>query len=415
MTTRTYWPAVAAALATGALAATYIGKLPPALPALTHEFGLSLLAAAWVVSILSVIGASCGVFIGLLADRLGALGFTLAGCAALIAGAVVGASAESGGILLASRVVEGTGFLAVTVAAPALIFSAAAPTDRKLALGIWSLYMSSGMALVVLLAPLVLAAADWRALWLALAVLTAVAAAVLWLLREQFGRPPATRPKLAEIAGGLRHPGAWWTGVAMLFYAGQWVAIMVWLPTFLVERRSASLYVAAALTALVIAMNMPGNLSAIWLLQRNARRGTLISAGALAIGVCSVGIFSAAAPDWLRFASCLGLSYFGSMIPAAAMTAPQAYARTPSQVGTIQGLIQQLSSAGMLGGPPLVAAVAAATGQWERALPVLLAAAAAVFGCGQMINRGEPRPASRRLRPAPQADAAQPRSAADSR
>ncbi|MDO8375257.1 MAG: MFS transporter [Pseudomonadota bacterium] len=388
---RTPWLAVAAALATGVLAATYIGKLAPALPSLVHEFGLSRLTAGWVVSIISVLGAACGLVAGLLAGRLSAFRFTLAGCGALACGAVLGVLADGSAWLLASRVLEGAGFLAVTVAAPALIFAAAVPADRKLALGVWGVYMACGMALVVLFAPLVLAVAHWRALWLAIATLTGASALALWLLRGHFPQPSAAPPTFAEIAGGLRHAGAWWTAVAMMFYAGQWTAVMIWLPTFLVERRSASLVVAAALTALVIAMNAPGNLAGTWLQRRNARRGTLISAGALAIALCSVGIFSDGAPDGLRYASCLALSFFGSLIPAAAMTAPQAYARSPSQVATIQGLVQQLSSVGMLCGPPAMAALVAATGQWERVLPVLVLAAAAAFVCGLMVNRNENR------------------------
>ena len=68
---RTSWPAVVAALATGVLAATYVGKLPPALPALSEELGLSLVAAGWIVSIFSVIGARVCLFVGFLVDRPG--------------------------------------------------------------------------------------------------------------------------------------------------------------------------------------------------------------------------------------------------------------------------------------------------------------------------------------------------------
>lgn len=391
ITHRTAWIGVAAALASGVLAATYAGKFLPALPAIKQEFGLSLIAAGWVVSIFSVVAVAGGVFIGLAADRFGALRSSLAGCVLLAIGGVAGAAANGSAALLVSRVLEGAGFLVVSVAAPALIFAASAPADRRLGLGIWSAYMGTGMALVVLAAPIVIAAAGWRSLWIAIAALTLASAAALWLLRERFPRPPAQRPKLADVSAGLRHAGAWWTAASMTFYAGQWMAVMVWLPSFLVERRSVSLLESAALTALVIGVNVPGNLTGTWLLQRHARRGAVISAGGVLMALCSLGIFSAAAPDWLRFASCLGLSYFGGIIPAAVLSMPQTYARTPSQVASLQGLIMQMSNLGLLAGPPLIAAVVTSTGQWESSLAVMFAAAASVFVCGQAVNRHERR------------------------
>jgi predicted MFS family arabinose efflux permease len=52
------------------------------------------------------------------------------------------------------------------------------------------------------------------------------------------------------------------------------------------------------------------------------------------------------------------------------------YARSPSEAGSIQGLIVQISNVGIFAGPPLIAAAVTHGGGWGAALWVILAAAA---------------------------------------
>jgi MFS family permease len=385
----TSWPAVTAALFAGVAAAGYAGKLPPALPALREEFGLSLVAAGWVVSIFNTIAAAAAVAFGLGADRLGALRFAAAAVALLAAGGVAGALAPSGGWLLASRIVEGAGFLALTVSLPALIFSATAPADRRLTLGLWSSYMPFGMAITLVAAPLALAWVGWRGLWLAVVGAMLVCAGALFLQGERYVRPPSSSRTLRAIAEGLRQPGPWWAAGAMGCYTAQWTAVMVWLPTFLVQTRGVSLAAASLVTAAVVAVNVPGTLTGTWLLERHVPRGMLIGAAAVAMAVSGIGIFADAAPDWLRLGSCFAFSYLSGVTPPATFTSTQTYARSASQVASLQGLIMQVSNLGQLLGPPAVAAVVAATGRWADAVYVMLVAAACGLACGLAITRHE--------------------------
>jgi len=386
---RTSWPAIAAALASGVVAAGYVGKLPPALPTLTSELGLSLVAASWVVSAFNTIAVIAAVAFGLAADRLGAFRFALGGLGLLVLGGVAGALAPSEGWLVASRVVEGAGFLAATVSIAALIFSAAAPAERGLALGVWSSYMPFGMAVTMLIAPVLIAWIGWRGLWLALVAATAACAVALISQRGRYRPPPPSGRTLGAIVSALRQPGAWWVAAAMGAYALQWTAVMVWLPTFLVQARGKPLATAALFAAAVVAANVPGTLTGTWLLQRRVQRGPLICAAALVMAATGAGIFADAAPDWLRFTACFAFSSLSGVIPPAAFTSTQTYARSPSQVASLQGLIMQVSNLGQLVGPPAVAAVVSATGRWADAVYVMLAAAACVFICGLAVSRYE--------------------------
>ena len=79
----------------------------------------------------------------------------------------------------------------------------------------------------------------------------------------------------------------------------------------------------------------------------------------------------------------------GGMIPASILSGGQVYAREASQISGIQGLIVQVAQIGPFAGPPLVAAVVSAAGNWEAALGVLLAAAALGTLFGQLAARSE--------------------------
>jgi predicted MFS family arabinose efflux permease len=388
---RTSWPAVGAALAAGVVAAGFVGKLPPALPALREEFGLSLVAAGWVVSIFNTIAVAAAVAFGVAADRVGALRFAAGAVAALAVGGVSGAVAPSDGWLLASRVVEGAGFLALAVSMPALIFSATAPPDRRLTLGLWSTYMPFGMALSMLAAPLAIASIGWRGLWLAVVAVMLACAGALFLQAKRYPRPPSSGRTLGTIVEALRRPGPWWAAAAMGCYTAQWTAVMVWLPTFLVQTRGVSLGAASLLTAAVVAANVPGNLTGTWLLERHVPRGALIGAAAVAMAATGIAIFADAAPDWLRLGSCFAFSYLSGVTPPATFTSTQTYARSASQVASLQGLIMQVSNLGQLVGPPAVAAVVSATGRWHDAGYVMLAAAAGGLLCGVAVARYERR------------------------
>jgi MFS family permease len=392
---RTSWLGVSAALLAGVVAAAYVGKLPPALPALKTEFGLSLVAAGWVVSTFNTVALATAVGFGLMADRLGAFRFGLAGLALLAAGGLGGAAAPSGAWLIVSRVVEGAGLLAVTVSGTALIFAATAPGDRKLTLGIWSTYMPFGMAVAMAAAPLVIDAIGWRGLWVAVVAATVASAVALASQRRNYPQPPPSGRTFGAIIAALRQPGPWWNSLVMTFYTAQWSGVMVWLPTFLVQTRDASLTVASLIAAAVVAINVPGNLTGAWLMQRQTPRGLVVCVAAVLMGLFGIGIFAEGAPDWLRFGSCLAFSYFSGVIPAVSFAASQSYARSQSQVASLQGLMMQGSNLGQFVGPPAIAAAVSANGRWGDAVYVMVAAAALTLACGLAVARDERRaPAS---------------------
>ncbi|HJO69141.1 MAG TPA: MFS transporter [Rhodospirillales bacterium] len=373
------WGAVVVAVVAGMIAASHLGKLPPSLPMLRAELGLDLVFGGWVVSVFGATGAALGLAAGSLADRIGHRRLTMIGLGLLAAGSAGGGLADAGVTLLASRFVEGFGFLSIAVAAPSLIATAVKRRDRRLALGIWSAYMPASITLVLLGAPALLSTAGWRGIWWALAGVSVLWIGVVALAapapRSADSRPPASLVHNVRLTIG--QPGPWLLAVCFPLYTLQWMALMVWLPTFLVEERAMGLAAAAALSALVVAVNVPGNIVAGWLMRRGARHWILIAIGAAAMGASALGIFSPALSDGLRYGLCLAFSGLGGFLPAAVLSGAPVFSPSPDQLGMTNGLLMQGSNLGQFVGPPALAAVVTASGSWNSVAWLMCGAATA--------------------------------------
>ncbi len=132
------------------------------------------------------------------------------------------------------------------------------------------------------------------------------------------------------------------------------------------------------------------------LLQRHVHRGNLIVAANVVTGLCSLGIFLDALPDLARYALCLLLSFIGGLVPASVLSSSASYARTPRQIGTLQGLYMQFGNIGPFIGPPLIAMLVAASGHWGDALYVTGGAALGGIGLGLLIRKREMRAAEQK-------------------
>ena len=398
----TRWNTILFAVVAGYIAAFHVGKLPPAMPVVRAELGLSLVVGGWLVSAFAATGLALGIVAGSVADIIGHRRLTLIGLGALAAGSFAGSLAETGPFLLAARLVEGLGFLAVAVAAPSMVAQAAAAGDRALALGVWSTNVPAGIALMIVVSPLLLAGTGWRGLWQVTALVTAI-----WLVVLAAGTRRDVGPRQARDGALARNvrltvsaSATWLLALCFGLFTFQWLAVMIWLPTFLIEERGMGSALAAVMTAAVVAVNVPGNLIAGWLLHRRFPRWILMAGSAAAMGLAAVGIFDPDLSDRARYALCLVFSAVGGMPPTAIRAAVPSFAPTAAQVGTTNGLLVQGLNLGNVAGPPALAAVVTAAGNWESAVGLMTAAAAAMtilsLGVGAIEHRqgkaaGEPR------------------------
>jgi cyanate permease len=372
----------------GLACGAFMGKVPPALPQMRMELGLSLVESGFIATMINLLGALAGMLMGMLGDRIGHKRLALAGLATLAAGGFVGAAAQGFPMLLLSRLLEGAGFIGFAVTGAALInASVASSSDRDRAMGLWTAYMPGGAALAMLAAPLVMATQPgWRGYWVLLSAVALACALLVWRV------VPATRSArvgtLRLAIESLSQPGSVALALLFAFYVAQWTSVMIWLPTFVVER-GGSAATAAFLGALMVLANVPGNLAAGWLLSHGVKRGTMVVAASTIAAACSAGMLGEWLPDGVRFALVLAFSCIAGAIPAAILSGVAVHARSPGHIGTTNGMVMQLAQIGQSVGPIVLAWIASHFGGWGATLWGMLAFAAACALCGIAVGRIE--------------------------
>lgn len=383
------WTAILLAVAAGIVTAMQIGKVPPALPVIAEDLELSRVTAGLVASLFFVVGAVFGVAVGAMADRLGERRLLYAGVAFLGLGSLIGGLAAETGILLATRVLEGVGYVAVTVCAPKIIAGAARPGDVPFAIGIWSTFMPMGMAIIMLLSPFMLDGIGWQGMWLVNAAIVAVFIAILPLgLRpeRQRGRgqgaangeaaPAGEAPRAFDWPGAkalAARPGPWLLGFIFTLYSLQWFAVMTWLPTFLIETQGRSLTSASLFAALVVFVNVFGNVAAGWMMmKRDAPRWILIGFSYVVMAATVPLVFSAGVGGEAKILLAIAFSALTGLLPAACLAGAAAHAPSPAQNAMSNGFVIQGATIGSLVGPPIMGALTSSFGSWENFWWVML-------------------------------------------
>lgn len=386
----TNWRAVWAVFAAGLAAGAHLTKVPPALPVLREELGLTLVEAGFIATMFNVMGMTVGMLAGVLCDRFGHRRLALTGLAVMVAGGLLGAGARGFGVLLLSRFLEGIGFIVFVVSAPTLMTAAASTVrDRSRALGLWSSYMPTGGTLALLAAPVLIAAWGWRGLWAGIAIATAAAAMLFW--RAVPAAPYGTVGSLRLVVESLAQKGNLAMAALFALYVAQWTSVMIWLPTFLVDEHGVSTRTAALATALMVLVNAPGNIAGGWLLSRGVKRATLIVAASLIAAACEIAMLADAPPAAIRYASVLVFSLAVGVIPASIFAGLPVHAKTPQHIATGNGIVNQASQAGQFFGPLLLAWLASNLGGWGATLWAMLAFAAGGALCGVVLGAIENR------------------------
>jgi len=294
------------------------------------------------------------------------------GLLASVLGAAMAIPTDSFAVLMVSRVVEGLGFLLITVAGPTVLGRIVRTEDQNSAFVLWSCFMPAGMALAMLTGPWF---SDWRSLWSSTAVITAlIAAMALWAVP----RGPA-----------LREVKEWPTGMAevwrsaplamaatFLLYSLMFFALFAFLPVLLQQRMQVSPATVGLLAGAASAVNILGNLTAGVLLKWTTREALGVGA-AIVMGLCAMGIFLPVLGPRSAYVLCLVFSAVGGLIPASLLSSIPKVTSTPAQSALAVGLLMQGSNLGLALGPWLVG-IAVDNHGWPAAAAWVVASALAM-------------------------------------
>ena len=376
------WSLILLLVGAGVAASFQVGKAPPMLPFIRMELGMNLFMAGWILSTFSITGLVFGSVIGTVADAFGHRRFVLWGLVCQAVASFLGSLASGAESLLLTRVFEGFGFFMIAVAAPAMIFRITPACHHRLALSVWSCYVPAGVAGIMFLAPLLTSRFGWRGLWQANTVILLVYG--FWVMRAtsgiaafRGGKPLPWKTVFQNIISTATAKGPLLLSAIFASYALQWLPVMGFLPTLLIEDHGLNPARAAVLTAIMVAMNMPGNLAGGWFLQRGVRRWQLISVASLMMGLCSLAIYSPHFSFAVRYGACLVFSGVGGLIPSSVLSGAYFYAPSRDLVAATNGLFIQGAQFGQLVGPPVLGLMVASAGGWHVA-PWFLGASAAL-------------------------------------
>ncbi|MFF4710613.1 nitrate/nitrite transporter [Streptomyces eurythermus] len=371
-----YWARFALLYGCGMLAATGLGKIAPIAVDLRAALTLSLDQVSLVTSSITAVAAVLGLPVGYLVARTAPRRALPAGCVVMAAAGLLEARAGHFWPLLGARLVEGIGYVAVVVAAPALIIAMGGGPRRTTALAVWGTYFPVGLALGLFLGGVLSAFLGWRT-WLvvqACALLVAGAATVLALRgRTAAAREPAPA-RAAPVPGRravrrLLRPFLLSLGFATA--SGTIVAVVSLLPTYLHEVLHVPTSVAGTLTGAVSLTGTVGGFLSGWLLRRGVPVRRLFT-GALLMPLGTAVAFLHWGGTGLAAAGAVLVALANELVVAAAFAMIPAVVADSADIDLANGLLAQVGSLGSLLGPPLVSfAVLAADGWWAVAPTVL--------------------------------------------
>jgi MFS family permease len=373
----TDWRAILILIFAGFVAAFQVGKAAIAIPLLRQDLDLSLPIASIIVSAFGALGAVGGLAAGVAVSRLPGRNTIVVGLLVMGCASALGAAAANWPILLATRIIEGSGFLAVVIAIPSLIRELAAPPDRAFALACWGAYLPAGSAIMMLAGP-ALSAFGWQGLWLLNGITAVLYAVVVWLLipPTAAARAPDNARILANLRTVVSARGPALAALAFGTYTFHYFALTALMPTLLIERMGLTVAEAGAVSAATVIANAAGNLAAGVALRLGIPLWIIVGGAFAFCGVAALGIFA----DWLPVAvvaivASASLAVTG-LVPASIFAATPSLAPSAHLLGITLGLIIQASNLGQLLGPTALAFWVERFG-WSSA-PILFSAVASI-------------------------------------
>lgn len=366
---QTAWRNILFLFAAGMLAALHFYKLSPALPFVRAELGLSLVKGGSLFSAIALAGMLLGIVAGGMADMLGHKRVIFWSLLLLSLTSIASSFASNENLLMIYRLLEGAGFMGVTVAAPSLVAGQSTESDRRMVMAIWSAFMPSGTIVVMLLAPPLLENFGWRVLWQVCGVIGLL---LLWLMVFQVFpniSDPLQPKKQGRLAGSIIQiitaPVCWILVIEFALFTSIYAGVMAWLPSYLISQKGVSTYLAGMICTLVVAMNIMGGLFGALLLRHGFDALKLIAISSLILATLVFGMMSAQVNDLLQLTLCLCFALAGGIWPSCIYAHAMNVVQSPELRGTMNGFLINGANLGCLAGPLALASMVTLYGDWS--------------------------------------------------
>jgi len=330
-------------------------KVPPVVPVLMGEFGISVGRAGLLMSVFALTGLIFAIPAGLIFHRIGYRSSGLIAGGSIVVGAVFGALARGTSALLLSRLIEGVGTSFMAVLAPAVINEHFAERRRATAIGIWAIWVPVGSTAMLVLAPRILVTSGWRGVWWVGAfyafIVTALYLAIVRPAETSANRTgvDSDLPGEASPRQVLRNRNVWLLAAVFAALSACVSAIGTYLPTYLNTQRHLDLASAALISSLLPFVTIFSAPAAGVASDRIGSRKVLFVLG-LALAAVVLPVTGFVPVSWVAGLMAISGLVIGA-IPSTAFTAAIESVADPRMGGAAMAVIMVGQNAGMLVGP----------------------------------------------------------------
>ena len=314
-----------------------------------------------------------GLCFGILSSRVGPYNCTIVGLLLCGLGSVSGGYVDSFYALIATRIIEGIGFILAVVALPALIQKVTSPADRPIAMGIWGAFMPLGISVMLILSPSIIEYLDWRGLWIingAIILVWCLLVGVMFsskkdILQEQEKSSKQTMKMLLTTV--IFKPQTIWMFMCFIVYSMLFISLISFLPTILVEQNSVSLRYAGQIGGIVVCGNIIGNYAAGILIKRGENPGTLLITGFVVMGLFSAFVFQPFLDPIAKLFCGLGFAISGGLIPGSLFVISSQLSSTEKPLVIFVGVLLQGAGIGQALGAYFTGSIVDYFGYWQAA------------------------------------------------
>lgn len=162
-------------------------KVPTIMTSLMQDFSMSAEAASWLMSIFTLMSIFVAIPAGTLAQRFGAKRMMIVASGIAIVGSIFGLVSGTSGLLIASRAVEGVALTILTTCGPIIVQQNVHADKIGTTMGVWGIWGCLGSTIAAVLTPTIFETMGFSGLWIAYAVVAAVAAVIVLLVIKDRG------------------------------------------------------------------------------------------------------------------------------------------------------------------------------------------------------------------------------------
>jgi predicted MFS family arabinose efflux permease len=347
------WPCIILLYIYGTVATSLVTQSVPVIGDIAKYFDLSHANAGWVISIPSLITAIAALFGGWLVDRIGDKRVIFGGSLFALVGNLVVVGAHDVTTLFVGRLLQGVGYLSLTVGAVTLIMRTTSGSRRSIALGLWTSHTAVGIGLTLsIVAPLAQHGELWRWAFGGHAILMALLACAVILLPPKQANLQSRR--LADIWLVVKSPRPYRVALASGASAFIQTGIMAALTVYLSRRYAIPIPAAAGIGTLAEVFVACGCLSVGHLLKAGVRGGRLAIVGGIVMLCGGVALYLPAVDLVAAIVAVCVFSLGIGTVNGYIWTLVPSSSPSIGSMGATSGLVAQATYLGVLLGPPAI-------------------------------------------------------------